>query len=84
MKRRDEIGALVQQARIRNVLIEAIGRRGRSAQLREAADRVMRLSDPGTPERLLTLQSVAEDSGVSAADIVKQIQRQKAKGRQAK
>jgi hypothetical protein len=75
---RNEFTTLHLYSRIRNVLLEAVMRHGRTARLREAAQRVMRLSDPGTPDRLLTLSAVAEDTGLSAGDIVAEIQRQKA------
>ncbi len=39
-------------------------------KVRLAAERVVRLSKPGTPERLFALRDVAEEDGVSASEIV--------------
>lgn len=71
-KKGDEINELTKQGRVRNRLLSASLLR---KELRIAADRVMRLSEPGTPERMLTLIEVAEESNLSASKIVDDIVR---------
>lgn len=63
---KDSITELVKHARVRNRLLMA---QTLQTELREAARRVVRLSQPGTPERLLTLMAVADDTGLSIGDI---------------
>jgi hypothetical protein len=41
----------------------------KARQIREAAERVRRLSTPGTPERFLTLCAVAEETGLRVTQI---------------
>jgi hypothetical protein len=67
---KDEIAELVKHGRIRNQLLTA---RTVECELSEAARRVVRLSKAGTPERMLTLAAVADESGLSAGAIVKAI-----------
>lgn len=43
--------------------------RTKADRLREAAERVRRVSDPGTPERFLTLCAVADETGFKVGDI---------------
>lgn len=64
---KDEVAELVKLARIRNALLTV---QTLKHEVRQAAERVVRLSEPGTPERLFTLQEVAAESGVSATEIV--------------
>lgn len=64
---KDEVAELVKHARIRNRLLAAQTLR---AEVRTAAERVMRLSDAGTPERFFTLTAVADESRLSSAEIV--------------
>jgi hypothetical protein len=40
------------------------------ARIQEAAERVARLSRPGTPERLFTLIAIAEEMGIPVGQIV--------------
>lgn len=63
---KDEVNALAKLARIRNRLEMA---RTLQVELREAAKRVLRLSQAGTPERLVTLMAVADETGLSIGDI---------------
>lgn len=73
MKRHvDEIAELVTLGRMRNALLMA---KTMDAELRAAAERVMRLSIAGTPERLLTLIEVARDSGLATTAILDEIVR---------
>lgn len=63
-KQRDEISELTRLTRLRNQMLAAL------ALQREvviAAERVVRLSNPGTPERLLTIQAVAQQASVPAS-----------------
>jgi hypothetical protein len=68
----DEIAQLVQQTKMRNALltVQAI-----QAEVRAAAERVMRLSEPGTPERLFTMMTVQQETGISGNAIVDAIQK---------
>jgi hypothetical protein len=66
----DEIRELAKLGRLRNRLLSALTLRSR---LRRAAERVMRLSEAGTPERFFTLVTVAEQSGLSTTAIVDEI-----------
>jgi hypothetical protein len=65
-----DLDVLVRQSRLRNRLLTA---QAVQIALRAAAARVVRLSQPGTPERLLTLQAVADETGLRAGAIVKAI-----------
>lgn len=80
-KRKDEIAELVQHGRNRNALLSATTMQ---VEIRAAAERVARLSDPGTPERLLTLMAVADASGFSVNDIGDEIIRAKRRQRRRK
>jgi len=66
-----EFNELIMQARVRNRLLMAKTLR---SELRAAAQRVARLSQPGTPERLLTLMAVADETGLSIGDISSALQ----------
>lgn len=68
----DEISELAKQGRIRNSLlaVQALG-----VELRAAAERVMRLSEPGKPERFFALMEVAQESGLTSNAIVDAIQK---------
>ena len=66
-KPKDEIAQLVRQGRMRNVLLTA---KTMQAEVRAAAARVVRLSQPGTPARLFTLMAVAQETGLSSTMIV--------------
>jgi len=68
--KRDEVTRLHQLGRIRNALLTA---KTVEREVLLAAERVVRLSDPGTPERLLTTTTVAEDTGIDAGLIVRAI-----------
>lgn len=71
MKSKDNsLTKLIKSGRIRNQLLMAATLR---SELHSAAQRVIRLSDAGTPARFFTLVEVAEDSGLSSAAIVKEI-----------
>jgi hypothetical protein len=65
--KKDEIAQLVQQTKMRNALltVQAI-----QVEVRAAAERVMRLSEPGTPERLFTMMTVQQETGISGNAIV--------------
>jgi hypothetical protein len=67
---KDEIQELVRHGRIRNRLLTA---KAMQAEVRAAAARVVRLSDPGTPGRFLTIAAVADETGLDAGDIVEEI-----------
>lgn len=67
MRRKNSLNELATQGRIRNRLLSA---KTMQAEIRAAAARVKRLSDPGTPERSLTLMAVADDTRLNIADIV--------------
>ncbi len=71
-RKRGEIIQLAKLGTIRNRLLAASTLR---SELRRAAERVMRLSEAGTPERLLTLVEVAEESSLAATAIVDEIVR---------
>lgn len=71
-KRKDEIAELVQHGHVRNALLSA---KTMQIEIRAAAERVARLSNPGTPERLLTLIAVAEASGFGVNDLVDELVR---------
>lgn len=66
----DEINELTKLSRIRNRLLSASTLR---IELRCAAERVMRLSEAGTPERFFTLSEVAHESGLSPTAIVEEV-----------
>ncbi len=48
----------------------AVQRIAHKRKVRLAAERVVRISKPGTPERIFALRDVAEEDGVSASEIV--------------
>lgn len=64
---KSSLAKLVTQGRMRNRLLTA---KAMQTEVRAAAARVVRLSDPGTPERHLTLLAVADETGVSSGAIV--------------
>lgn len=61
---------LITSSRVRNRLLIA---KTVQAELAIAARRVMRLSEPGRPERLLTLNAIADETGLSAGLISRAI-----------
>ena len=76
----DEIAELHRAALIRNRLLMA---KTLQKELIAAAERVSRLSEPGTPERFFTLTEVVRESGFSGRQIVDAIRELKKKKRTA-
>lgn len=72
MKRNSSLDALIRAGRVRNRLLIA---KTVQAEVRAAADRVQRLSDPGTPARFFTVMEVARETGVKGSDIVRELVR---------
>jgi hypothetical protein len=70
MAKKDSLRELAKAGRIRNRLLSAAALR---KELCSAAERVMRLSEAGSDKRFFTLVEVAEDSGLKATAIVKEI-----------
>jgi hypothetical protein len=45
----------------------------RQQEIRKAAERVRRLSQPGTVERFLTLSAVADETGFKITDVLDEV-----------
>jgi hypothetical protein len=71
-KPRSTLHQLVTASRIRNRLLAG---KALHVELRAAAKRVMRLSNPGTPQRFFTVIDVSDATGFSGPDIVDEIVR---------